>query len=140
MLKYKIINFSPLVEDYCNLRIKAGLSPKSVNAAKIAMKNTWYGIHLKDKNKTIGMGRIVGDGGCHFQIVDIAVLPEYQGEGLGKVIMESLMDYYTKNALKTSYLSLIADGDAKYLYEKFGFKPTAPKSIGMYYQALKVLD
>ncbi|MED7788196.1 GNAT family N-acetyltransferase [Francisella sp. 19X1-34] len=140
MNKYEVVESSPSVNDYCNLRLKAGLSPKSIAAAEIAMQNTWFGLHLKDGSKTIGMGRIIGDGGCHFQIVDIAVLPEYQGNGLGKLIMNHLMEYYKLNAFETSYLNLIADGDAKYLYEKFGFKTTAPKSIGMFYVDSKITD
>lgn len=47
--------------------------------------------------------------------------------------MKTLMDYYKENTPATAYLSLIADGDAKYLYEKFGFKATIPESVGMYY-------
>ncbi|WP_373454357.1 hypothetical protein [Cereibacter changlensis] len=27
------------------------------------------------------MGRLIGDGGCFFQIVDIAVDPSHQGQG-----------------------------------------------------------
>ncbi|MHA6765334.1 hypothetical protein [Streptacidiphilus sp. PAMC 29251] len=31
-----------------------------------------------------------------------------------------------------AYVSLIADGEAGFLYEKFGFRQTAPASVGMY--------
>lgn len=34
------------------------------------------------------MGRVIGDGGTTFQIVDIAVDPDYQGQGYGRVILE----------------------------------------------------
>ena len=134
MSNYKVIQSNPSVKDYCFLRVETGLSPKSNEAAEIAMKNTWYGIHIKFNNETIGMGRIIGDGGCFFQIVDIAVLADHQGKGLGKIIMKDLMTYFNNNAPQSAYLSLIADGDAKHLYEKYGFKPTAPESIGMYYK------
>ncbi|MFD2882298.1 hypothetical protein ACFTAO_51075 [Paenibacillus rhizoplanae] len=30
------------------------------------------------------MGRVIGDGGCFFQVTDIAVKPSFQGRGLGK--------------------------------------------------------
>jgi hypothetical protein len=33
---------------------------------------------------------------------------------------------------KGAYVSLIADGDAQFLYEKFGFRPTAPAAVGMF--------
>ena len=45
---------------------------------------------------TIGMGRIIGDGGCFFRVVDIAVLPEHQGKGLGKRIMKALTDHLSE--------------------------------------------
>ena len=134
MSQYKIYNSGPTVEEYCYLRKETGLSPKSIEAATIALKNTWYSVHIKVDNRTIGMGRIIGDGGCFFQVVDIAVLSDHQGKGLGKRIMENLMTYYVGNAPDSAHLSLLADGNAKYLYEQFGFIPTAPYSIGMHYK------
>ena len=77
------------------------------------------------------MGRIVGDGGCFFQIVDMAIRPEYQGQGIGYGIMERLMRRLHDDAPKSAYVSLIADGDASKLYSKFGFEFTAPVSAGM---------
>ena len=135
MSNYQVINTNPSVEEYCILRVETGLSPKSIEAAEIALKNTWYGLHIKfNDEKTVGMGRIIGDGGCFFQIVDIAVKSEHQGKGLGKLIMEDLINYFKNNAPQSAYVSFIADGDAKHLYEKYGFKPTAPESIGMFYK------
>ncbi len=129
--KVKVIEKCPSVEDYINLRKKSGLSPRNKEGIKKALPNTWYGVHIKDNEKTVGMGRIVGDGGISFQIVDIVVLPEYQGQGLGKLIMENIMIFYKKMAPSKAYLSLIAAGNAKHLYQKYGFKEVAPLSIGM---------
>lgn len=79
------------------------------------------------------MGRIVGDGGTAFQIVDICVCPAHQGRGLGKRIMAALTEELERRAPATAYVSLIADGPARFLYEKFGFVDTARHdSIGMY--------
>ena len=78
------------------------------------------------------MGRVIGDGGTAFQIVDIAVDPDYQGQGYGRVILEKIMAYINSVAEKGTYVSLIADYPADKLYEKFGFKTTEPKSGGMY--------
>lgn len=38
------------------------------------------------------MGRIIGDGGTAFQIVDVCVHPAHQGRGLGKRIMAALTE------------------------------------------------
>jgi len=82
------------------------------------------------------MGRIIGDGGCFCQVVDICVLPENQGQGIGKVIMQQISNFIKTQLPKSCYVSLLADGDASHLYEKFGFKDTLPYSRGM---ALKVV-
>jgi ribosomal protein S18 acetylase RimI-like enzyme len=77
------------------------------------------------------MGRVIGDGGCNFVIVDIAVHPDHQRQGLGGKIMESLMTYLRENAPSSAFVSLIADEGAPALYRRFGFEFTAPASVGM---------
>lgn len=121
---------------YLNLRKEAGLSPKTLEAAEIGLKNSVCEVLVSDPEqggKPIGMGRITGDGGCHCQITDMCVLPEYQGKGIGKSIMEKLMEFINNELPVSCYISLIADGDASFLYEKFGFKDTLPASKGMAY-------
>ena len=129
---YTIISTPSNLEDYLRLRADTGLSTKTVDAAKIGLQNTWFGIHVIHEDETVGMGRIIGDGGCFFQVVDIAVLPPHQGIGLGKRIMATLIKHFEIHAPESAYISLIADGKAKGLYAQFGFKPTAPVSIGMW--------
>ena len=76
------------------------------------------------------MGRIIGDGGCFLQVVDIAVVPDRQGQGLGKAVMQQLDEWLRGHAVG-AYVSLIADGQAHRLYAQFGFALTAPRSVGM---------
>jgi GNAT superfamily N-acetyltransferase len=78
------------------------------------------------------MGRIIGDGGCFFQVVDIAVIPEHQGKGLGKKNKAALTAHLDNHAPRSAYVSLLADGGAHQLYRYYGFVETAPESIGMY--------
>lgn len=122
----------PGVADYCRLRELAGLSPKSEAAARLGLANTIYGVSLLRGNETVGMGRIVGDGGCFHFVVDIAVVPELQGRGLGKRIMDALDAWLRVNALPTAHVSLFADGEAKRLYAKYGFAQS-DHSVGMFY-------
>ena len=93
MSTYTLVHTPPSVEAYRHLREAAGLSPKSLQAATLGLAGTWYGVRIRDAAETIAMGRIIGDGGCFFQVVDIAVLPAYQGQGLGTQIMAALMDH-----------------------------------------------
>ncbi|MFE1272486.1 GNAT family N-acetyltransferase [Streptomyces sp. NPDC058757] len=123
---------SPPVEVYLRLRVTSGLSAKTVEAAEAGLPNTWHGVTVLCGDEPVGMGRVIGDGGCFFQIVDICVVPQHQGRGLGKRIMAELMGELERRAPDGAYVSLIADGDARFLYEKFGFRQTAPASVGMY--------
>ncbi|QEU96781.1 GNAT family N-acetyltransferase [Streptomyces kanamyceticus] len=130
---YEIPPGVPPVETFRRLRTDAGLSDKAPEAVALALPNTWYGVVLHHEGEPIGMGRIIGDGGTAFQIVDICVHPAHQGRGLGGRIMAALTEELERRAPDTAYVSLIADGPARHLYEKFGFADTATHdSIGMY--------
>jgi len=133
-MKYHVLEQPIPIEAYRALRAASGLSAKSVAAAEAGLKNTLYSVMVKNHETVIGMGRLVGDGGTACQVVDICVLPENQNQGVGKMILSHIMHYVDHHLPDTCYVSLIADGDAKYLYEKFGFQLTAPASSGMYYE------
>lgn len=128
---YRLVPDVPSVEDYLRLRVDAGLSPKSREGASVGLPNSWFGVTLMFEGRAIGMGRIIGDGGTAFQIVDIAIEPAHQRKGLGKRIMAALMDRLATEAPEGAYVSLIADGDARHLYAQYGFEPVMPASIGM---------
>ena len=123
----------PGVDDYRRLRLAAGMTPKSEDAARRGLPNTLHGVSLLRDGEVVGMGRVIGDGGCFFVVVDIAVVPELQGRGLGRRIMGALDAWLRANVPASAYVILVADGDAKHLYAKFGFVDTAPQSINMEY-------
>lgn len=121
----------PSSEDYRRLRVAAGLSQKSAEGASLGLPNTLFGVTVEREGRIVGMGRVIGDGGLFFQVTDIAVEPEHQGRGLGKAIVHEIVEHLKRTAPAGAYVSLIADGEAHRLYAKFGFSPTAPRSIGM---------
>jgi len=134
---YSTFARTPSVEEYLHLRAVAGLSPFSKEAAMQGLKGTAFAVVIVHEDKAIGMGRLIGDGGCFFQVVDIAVDPQHQGRGLGKAIMDAIMQHVNAELPDSAYVSLIADVPANKLYEKFGFQETAPRSLGMAYRVKK---
>lgn len=125
----------PEVDEYLALRKICGLSARGQEASKIGLRNSIFSVVIRaSDHKLIGMGRIIGDGGTAYQIVDIAVHPTKQGKGLAKKIMKSLMDYVDLEIDPQAYVNLIADCPADHLYKQFGFIETAPTSLGMYYK------
>lgn len=128
---YTLLPSCPSVADFRRLRVAAGMEPRSQEAAERGLPRTLFGVSVWCDGQVVGMGRVVGDGGCVYQVVDVAVLPEHQRKGLGRQIMQALMDYIRREAPPSAYVCLIADGPAQHLYAPFGFRPTAPASIGM---------
>lgn len=128
---YELTLGTPSPTEHRRLRLAAGLDPKTPEATALGLPNTLHGVMISQDGHLIGMGRIVGDGGLFFQVVDIAVHPDHQGRGLGKRIVAALVDHLHRTAPSGAYVSLIADGEAHRLYAQFGFQPTAPLSIGM---------
>jgi len=121
----------PTVADYVRLRAASGLSPMSPAAAAQGLPNSLFAVQVVHAGEVIGMGRVIGDGGCFYQVVDICVLPAHQGRGVGKRIMGAISAWLRGALSDTGYVSLIADGDARKLYAQFGFVETAPASVGM---------
>jgi GNAT superfamily N-acetyltransferase len=129
---YALRRETPSIETYRHLRASAGMSPKSAEAAALGLPATLFAVQVVHGEEIVGIGRVIGDGGCFFQVVDIAVLPAHQGRGLGKWIVAEITAWLRTNVPPSGYVSLIADGQAHALYAQFGFVPTAPRSIGMY--------
>ncbi|CAE6932094.1 GNAT family N-acetyltransferase [Ectopseudomonas khazarica] len=134
MTTYSCVLETPSVETYRALRLASGLSPKTIEAALKGLPNTLFAVQILHDAQPVGMGRVIGDGGCFFQVVDIAVLKEHQGKGLGKRIMGEILQYIEAEVPESGYVSLIADGQAQDLYAQFGFVHTAPRSVGMAYK------
>ena len=128
----EVIEATIPIEEYQRLRAVCGLSPKTDEACEIGLKNSLYSVIIKEGDVIIGMGRVIGDGGCFCQVVDICVVPEQQGKGIGKVIMASIAEFIKTKLPTSCYTSLIADGNASYLYEQFCFQDTMPESKGLY--------
>lgn len=125
---------TPTPEEHQRLRVIAGMPKRSDSGTVKGLANTLYGVCLYKDNHMVGMGRVVGDGGMVFHLVDIVVDPECQGLGLGKLIMEHLMGWIMQEADETAIISLIADIPADGLYRQFGFDYSRPESVGMEYQ------
>jgi ribosomal protein S18 acetylase RimI-like enzyme len=131
--EYELKAQPPTVDDYLRIRSAAGLSRKSEAAATIGLKNSLFAVVVFHHGEAVGMGRVIGDGGCFFQIVDIAVLPAHQKRGLGGRIMAALVTYIHEHAPSSAYVSLMADHGTPAFYEKFGFtRAEAPRAAGMY--------
>lgn len=130
-MSYDTLHATPTPETYRHLRVASGLSPKSAEAAARGLPGTLFAVQILHQGQPVGMGRVIGDGGTAFQVVDIAVLREHQGKGLGKRVMAEIAAWLRDNVPESGYVSLLADVPADGLYTQFGFVHTAPRTVGM---------
>lgn len=128
---YTINHDIPSVDTYRHLRKASGLSAKTLEAASRGLPNSLFAVQITHAGETVAMGRVIGDGGTFYQVVDIAVLPAHQGRGLGKKVMLEIQAYIEREVPASAYVSLLADGEAYRLYQQYGFTLTAPASVGM---------
>jgi ribosomal protein S18 acetylase RimI-like enzyme len=130
---YRLIDGSPSVEDYLNLRMRAGLSPKREDQAVAALPGSWAACHIVQEGGgwSVAMGRVIGDGGWYFHVIDMAVLPEHQRRGLGGAVLRHLLEQIRLRAPRGAYVSLLADPPGRRLYANHGFADSAPDAIGI---------
>ncbi|GAP89578.1 putative GNAT family N-acetyltransferase [Rosellinia necatrix] len=132
---YILVEGYPNVRDYLNLRNSTGLSPRNEEQASAALRGSWYGVYIAEKEtptKAIAMGRVIGDGGWYFLIADMMTAEEHQRKGLGDVVLKSLLAGIRCRAARgNAYVTLGADPPGRRLYQKNGFKETMPQVMGM---------
>ena len=128
---HSLVERIPSVEEYNSVRVAAGLKAKDPQAARIGLSNTVFGVCIEAAGETVGIGRVVGDGALFFEVVDVAIVPDYQGEGLGEIIMNSLMDRVRASARSGTFVSLIAGEGVSDFYKRYGFRVRTPEAPGM---------
>ena len=57
-----------------------------------AVKNSWDMVCAYDDNQLVGYGRVICDGVVHALILDMIILPDYKGNGIGSVILNKLVN------------------------------------------------
>ena len=83
------------VEDYTLLRASAGWRAIHPEQAKAGIDGSAFIIAAVDGQKTVGVARLVWDGGGYGALIkDALVLPDYRGKGIGKEIMKKARRYY----------------------------------------------
>ena len=69
------------------------MNPKSTKRAFEASHTT---VFIYEGARLIGFGRAISDGQYQGAIYDVAVLPEFQGKGVGKVIIQTILNRLPK--------------------------------------------
>ncbi len=95
----------------------------TLEQTRLAMEHTLFRVSVYDGEKVVAMARVNGDMGLDYYIKDVVVRPEYQGRGIGRMLIVELLNYINDNGIPGTeiFVELCAMPDKIPFYEKFGF-------------------
>lgn len=98
-LQYELVDNILRAEDFIQLKAAVGMIDRPLGQVEKALQNGLFHVSAICYGKTVGMGRLVGDGAMYWYLQDIIVLPEYQGKGIGKNIVNRLLKHIKSTAI-----------------------------------------
>jgi GNAT superfamily N-acetyltransferase len=130
-LNDRMVSFNPpSVEDFCHLRNLVGWGEIGYVLAQESLLNSLFHACIYSKHKLLAMGRVLGDGYMYFYIQDLIVHPDFQGQGLGKVVIEHIETYLSRAAQKGSTVGLFAANGMENFYTPYGYKKRTGEPLG----------
>lgn len=128
---------------YIALRKKVNFKEYKKADVEVALNNSLYTVVVYDKERAIGIARIVGDDRVAFFIKDVVVDPEYQKMKIGNILMQKLDAYIAEKAADGAYIGLMSTPDCLPFYKKHGFieRPCDGMGPGMvkFYKSKEVM-
>jgi GNAT superfamily N-acetyltransferase len=122
-IAYKVYKLT--VNEYLEIESKMeNMDTTTREQAKKSLDNQICSIVAIKNGQIIGIGRLIGDAAIYWCIVDVWVLPEYQGKGIGSNIVKALIQYVNENSFSGSSVSLflMSAKDKEGFYDRLGFK------------------
>ena len=102
---------------------------RSLEEIEIAITNSNPVVSVWDKDKMIGCGRATSDGIYRAGIWDVVVDPDYQGFGLGRKLVETLISHPLLNRVERIYLTTTHQQN---FYKKIGFKENSTTTMVLF--------
>jgi GNAT superfamily N-acetyltransferase len=118
--------------DFNRLRKAVGWSEVAPAQARTGIDRTEYLVAAVHKGETVGMARLISDGGYVAFIADVIVLPEYQGRGIGKTMM-GMISGHIRSGLKEGervFVNLMSATGKQDFYKKLGFTERPSEALG----------
>ena len=130
-VKYNELNS----EEFIQLWESVWESAPTVEQVKLAMENTLFRVSVFDNDQIVAMARVIGDKGMCYYIKDVVVKPEYQGHGIGRILINEVLRFIDENGVSGTDIAveLCAMPDKIPFYEKFGFKANEAQRLRIMY-------
>jgi len=128
------VKYEIMTDDFVRIRKSLGWNDIPYDLVSKAIAGSMINVSVFDEDKCIGIGRIVGDNALKGMLTDIMVLEEYQGKGVGKLIVTTLIARLTDSVLEGNCFQLEASPTAnnREFYIKCGLKYKPENQDGVY--------
>ena len=126
------ITYSISPEEYLDMRRAVGWKGFPEEQAAEGLKHSAYICCIRKDGSPVAVGRVIWDHGYVVYIADVIVRPEYQGQGLGREIMDRIMEQinsYLKPGYRIMICLMAAKGKEEF-YRKFGFADRPSENFG----------
>ena len=133
-MRFTTIKRQPTPDEYNTLRQLANWPTYKIELIERALKNTLFSVVVEDETGEVaGMGRVIGDNAIYMHIQDVIVHPELQRQGVGKIIMNELMEYVRSVSVTNTNIGLMCSKGREAFYKDFGFieRPNEKFGSGM---------
>jgi GNAT superfamily N-acetyltransferase len=94
-----------------------------------SLAHAWYAVCARRDGEIVGTGLVLSDGALHALIVDVIVLPEMRGRGIGAEIMKRLVARC--RAAGVLQIQLFSARGKRGFYERLGFVARPEDGPGM---------
>lgn len=122
-MEYIILDNQLHTDDFIRLFASAGWGELPQDLVETSLANSYATFSVKREDKVIAMARLLGDGAMSFFLKDFVVEPEYQGHGIGRVLMTHVEEYISKQLKPgwNGYLQLVSAKGKETFYQKLGY-------------------
>ena len=110
---------------------------RSLHALKIMIANSEPVVSVWDKARMIGFARATSDGIYRATIWDVVIHPDYQGAGLGRKLVQTVLDHPHINQVEKVYL--MTTHEQKF-YSCMGFEENQTTTMIIHNQSANSLN
>ncbi|WP_204103789.1 MULTISPECIES: GNAT family N-acetyltransferase [Spirulina sp. CCY15215] len=109
---------------------------RNIEEMGIAIANSNPTITVWDKDRLIGFSRATSDGVYRATIWDVVIHPDYQGAGLGRKLVETVIAHPQVNRVERVYLMTTHQ---QRFYERIGFEENQTTTMVLYSNANRLV-
>ncbi|QTC00221.1 GNAT family N-acetyltransferase [Alcaligenes sp. SORT26] len=103
------------------LLLEADPSPRLIES----YRNTPHAWRIADQEQTVAAAILQPRNAQDWELMNIAVLPSYQGHGLGARLLATVIDYVREQGGQTLYVATGTIGYPLFFYQRAGFRVVA---------------